>query len=79
MNAKFKQKCMKYFSRSHYLLAVIVMVSISCNNTDSSEQVSKDTSEKKFNPAGEQKHTDTYDPKVVATDTMYKNKDSVPE
>lgn len=70
---------MKYFSRTHYLLAVAIMLFISCSNNNSSNQTSKDTADKKFNPAGEQKLTDTYDPKVVATDTIYKNKDSIPK
>ena len=79
MNIKSKPIHMKYFSRPLYLLAVGMMVFISCSNKGSSTRSSKDTSEKKFDPAGEQKQSDTYDPKVTATDTMYKNKDSIPK
>jgi hypothetical protein len=70
---------MKYFGRLVCLSAIVSMGFISCNNSGSSKQLSKDSSEKKFDPAGEQKHGDTYDPKVTATDTMYKNRDSIPK
>ena len=70
---------MKYVSKPLYFLAVITMVIISCNNTESSKPVSKDSSEKKYDPAGEQKNSSTYNPKETATDTMYKNKDSIPK
>ena len=70
---------MKYFSRSYCLLAAAAIIFVSCgSDKGGAKEVSKDTSEKKFDPAGYQKHGDTYDPKVTATDTMYKNKDSVP-
>ncbi|MEP7144098.1 MAG: hypothetical protein ABI707_14545 [Ferruginibacter sp.] len=68
---------MKYFSKLIYLSAMISVIFLSCNNTGTSKEISKDTSEKKFDPAGEQKHGDTYDPKVTATDTMYKNRDTI--
>ncbi|MCW3091279.1 MAG: hypothetical protein JWP81_2348 [Ferruginibacter sp.] len=62
-----------------FVLSLTIIIFTSCNDTNSSKTLSKDTSEKKFDPAGEQKHGDTYDPKQTATDTMYKNRDSIPK
>ncbi|MBC7886301.1 MAG: hypothetical protein H7Z13_00320 [Ferruginibacter sp.] len=70
---------MTYNTRSLFLSAVIASVFISCTNPESSKTVSGDSSENKFNPAGEQKTGSTYDPAKTATDTMYKNQDSVPK
>ncbi|MEP7108148.1 MAG: hypothetical protein ABI760_09195 [Ferruginibacter sp.] len=70
---------MKFISRPLSLFAVIIMVFISCNDTESSKPVSADSTDNKVNPAGEQKNGSTYNPKQTATDTMYKGKDSIPK
>ena len=79
MNNNFKQMIMKYINKALNLLPVITLIFISCNNTESSKTVSGDSSENKYNPAGEQKEGSTYNPKKTATDTMYKNQDSIPK
>ena len=71
---------MKCINKSACLAAVISLCIISCNDdSKSSKEVTTDSGDMKFNPAGEQKTTSTYDPNLVATDTMYKNEDTVPK
>jgi len=70
---------MKYVHNTACLAAIISLVIISCNDNKSSKQVTEDSGNMKFNPADKQKTTSTYDPNLTATDTMYKNMDSIPK
>ncbi len=70
---------MKCIIKSAFLSAFISLFIISCDDSKSSKEVTTDSGEMKFNPAGQQKTTSTYDPTFMATDTMYKNMDSVPK
>ena len=70
---------MKKFCKQACLATLISMTFICCNDTstDNAKQVSQDSGDKKYNPAGVQKDNNTYDQRRTATDSMYKNEDSI--
>ena len=70
---------MNYINKLAWLATIMSLFIISCNDSKSSKEVTTDSGGMKFNPAGQQKTTSTYDPTLMATDTMYKNVDSVPK
>lgn len=84
LNCQGANHKISYMKNTYKLAGLAILLSatfVCCNDTstDNEKQVSQDSADKKFNPAGYQKTTDTYDPKPAATDSMYKDKDSIPK